>query len=227
MPGKVLLVEGTDDRDFFNAALKQTGLQNVRIEPKTPRDSSDKIKRNGVDNLLTALELQINKLFEADGPEALGVVLDADHKTGDPSCDFGFSVRRNQVVTILARHGWQPALSGLSMGEIFQNSNGLPLIGLWVMPDHQNDGMLEDFVTLLVKGLDQQTLLAHAQHTVSHLPTKLFNPALHTTKANIATWRAWQKPPGTSLSNLIGHGALDLSLSPAAEFIDWLKATFQ
>jgi len=227
MPGKVLLAEGPDDRDFFISALQYAQLESVRIEPKTPRESNPNIRGNGVDNLLAALELQINKLSEADGPEALGVVLDADYKTGDPSCDFGFSVRRNQVVVMLTERGWQPALSGLSKGEVFQNSNGLPPIGLWVMPDHQNDGMLEDFVTPLVKGLDQQTLLAHAQQTVSHLTTKLFNPALHTTKANIATWRAWQKPPGTSLSRLIGNGALDLSLSPAAEFIDWLKATFE
>jgi hypothetical protein len=227
MSGKVLLVEGPDDRDFCLSALRHSKLENVLIEPKTPRESNPNIRRNGVDNLLTALELQINKLFEADGPVALGVVLDADHKTGDPSCDFGFSVRRYQVATILAQHGWQPALSGLSMGEVFQNSNGLPPIGLWVMPNHQNDGMLEDFVTPLVKGLAQQNLLAHAQHTVSHLPIQLFNPALHTTKANIATWRAWQKPPGSALSKLITSGDLDLSLSPAAEFIDWLKATFQ
>lgn len=227
MPGKVLLVEGPDDRDFCFSALLYSHLESVLIEPKTPRDSNPKIKGNGVDNLITALELQINKLFEADGPEALGVVLDADHKTGDPSCDFGFTVRRDQIAVVLARHGWQPSLSGLSMGEVFQNSNGLPPIGLWVMPDHKNDGMLEDFVTPLVKGLDQQNLLAHAQGTVSQLPTKLFNTALHTTKANIATWRAWQKPPGKALSKLITSGDLDLSLSPAAEFIDWLKATFQ
>ena len=113
------------------------------------------------------------------------------------------------------------------MGEVFQNSSGLPLVGLWVMPDHKNDGMLEDFVAPLVRGADQQRLLTHAQHTVSQLPTTLFNRKLHTTKANIATWRAWQKPPGTALSKLIGDGVLDLSLSPAAEFIDWLKATFQ
>lgn len=227
MAGKVLLVEGAEDRDFFYAALRSPNIQSVQIHPTTPKELDPNIKRNGVDNLLQALELWINKLSDADGPEALGVVLDADHATGVPSCDFGFSVRREQVAAILANHGWQPALSGLSKGEIFQNSNGLPPIGLWVMPDHQSSGMLEDFVTPLVSGVDQQKLLAHAQFTVSQLSNPLFNAVLHTTKANIATWRAWQKPPGMALSKLIGSGALDLSLSPAAEFIDWLKATFQ
>jgi hypothetical protein len=227
MPGKILLVEGPDDRDFFHAILRHLNLHDVQIEPKTPRESDSGVQGNGINNLLTALELQIGKLSDADGPERLGVVLDADHVTGDPSCDFGFSVRRNQVVTILAQHGWQPALAGLSKGEVFQNSNGLPPIGFWVLPDHQNDGMLEDFVAALVSGADQRQLLAHAEHTVSKLPIKLFNPTLHTTKANIATWRSWQKPPGTPLNKLIGNGALDLSLSPAAEFIDWLKATFK
>lgn len=226
MPGKILLVEGTDDRDFFSAALRHSSLQDVQIEPKVPRELASSIRSNGVDNLLIALQLQINKLFDADGPESLGIVLDADYVTGDPSCDFGFSFRRNQVGAILSHLGWQPALSGLSKGELFQNSNGLPPIGLWIMPDHQNEGMLEDFVTSLVAGPNQQQLLAHAQHTVSQLPTKLFNPTLHTTKANIATWRAWQKPPGASLNKLIKSEVLDLSLSPASEFIEWLKATF-
>lgn len=227
MPGQILLVEGKDDRDFFTAALRFSKLQGVQIEPKAPRELAPSILRDGVDNLLIALDLHIKTLFDADGPESLGVILDADFKTGDPSCDFGFTVRRNQVVTILAQHGWQPALSGLSKGELFQNSDGLPPIGLWVMPDHQSDGMLEDFVTPLIIGSDQQILLAHAQHTVSTLPITLFNSTLHTTKANIATWRAWQKPPGSPLNKLIRGGVLDMSLSPAAEFIDWLKATFQ
>lgn len=226
MPAKILLVEGPDDRDFFIATLKHSRLESVLIEPKVPRESHPDVKGNGVNNLFTALDLQVKKLFEADGPEALGVVLDADHSTGDPSCNFGFTVRRNQVADILAGHGWHPALSALSRGEIFSNPNGLPPIGLWVMPDHQSDGMLEDFVTSLVIGHDQQALLAHAQNTVNTLPTKLFDPVLHTTKANISTWRAWQKPPGSPLNRLIENGVLDLSLNPAAEFTDWLKATF-
>ncbi|MBU1224839.1 MAG: hypothetical protein KKA22_10305 [Gammaproteobacteria bacterium] len=226
MPGKILLVEGPEDREFFFAALKYSGLGNVQIEPKIPRESHPDVRGNGVDNLLTALELQVKKLFEEDGPEALGIVLDADHSTGNPSCDFGFTVRRNQVADILTSHGWHPALSASSKGEIFSNPNGLPPIGLWVMPDHQSDGMLEDFVASLVIGHDQQTLLIHAQSTVSNLPTKLFDPVLHTTKANVATWRAWQKPPGTPLNRLVENGILDLSLNPASDFTDWLKATF-
>lgn len=227
MAGKILLVEGGDDRDFFMAVLKHSGLTDVNIESKTPRQTDASIKRDGVDNLLNAFKLQLGRLKEEDGIERLGVVVDADHATGDPSCDFGFGIRQNQVADILAALGWHPALTALSKGALFHHPDGLPDVGLWVMPDHGSDGMLEDFVTTLVTGAVQRELLTHAQHTVNHLVTKLFDQKLHTTKANIGTWRAWQKPPGAPLGKLIAAGTLDLTLSPAVEFIDWLKATFQ
>lgn len=227
MAAKILLVEGTEDRDFFLVVLQHTGLKNsVQIEPKTPRQLDAKIQSDGVDNLLIALPLQLEKLKQADGPDSLGIVVDADHATQDPSCNFGFTVRRNQVADVLAAHGWQPALTSLAKGEIFHNPDGLPDVGLWVMPDHQQDGMLEDFVMPLVVGADQKHLLSHAQATVDQLPVTLFNQQLHTTKAHIATWRAWQKPPGIRLGKLMLNGSLDTTLSPASEFIRWLNTVF-
>lgn len=229
MAGKVLLVEGANDRDFFQAVLADSKLQNVNIAPKTPSEAeASSVKKNGVDNLLIALALQLGKLKEAEGIERLGIVVDADHATNDPSCDFGFSVRRKQVADVLANQGWLPTSTPapLTKGEFFRHPDGLPDVGLWVMPDHGADGMLEDFVMPLIAGVDQQRLFQHAQVTIGNLPVTLFNPKLHTTKACVATWRAWQKSPGGSLGKVLQSEALDLTLSPASEFIEWLKVTF-
>ena len=225
MVGKVLLVEGADDRDFFQAVLAYSKLQDVNIEPKTPRQVNVSIGGDGVGNLLKALPLQLGKLKEADGIERLGIVIDADHATNDPSCNFGFSIRRKQVAEILASQGWVPTPTHATKGEFFRHPDGLPNVGLWVMPDHGADGMLEDFVAPLITP-DQQRLFQHAQATVGSLPVTLFNPKLHTAKAQIATWRAWQKIPGGSLGKALQNKALDLTLSPASEFIRWLKTTF-
>lgn len=223
---KVLLVEGADDHDFFQAVLADSNLKDVKIEPKTPRQVDASIKKDGVGNLLNALSLQLGKLKEADGIDRLGIVVDADHATNNPSCNFGFSVRRKQVADVLARQGWLPTSTPSTKGEFFRHPDGLPDVGLWVMPDHGADGMLEDFVMPLVVGVDQQRLFQHAQATVGELPVVLFDKKLHTAKAQVATWRAWQKAPGGSLGKVMQSGALDLRLSPASEFIDWLKATF-
>lgn len=226
MTGKVLLVEGADDRDFFQAVLAYSMLQNVNIAPKTPRQVDASIKKDGVGNLLIALELQLKTLNQVDGIDRLGIVVDADHATNDPSCNFGFSVRRKQVADVLAAQGWLPTSTPSTKGELFRHPDGLPDVGLWVMPDHGADGMLEDFVMPLIAGVDQQRLFQHAQATVGNLPVTLFNPKLHTTKACVATWRAWQKSPGGSLGKVLQSEALDLTLSPASEFIGWLKVTF-
>lgn len=226
MVGKVLLVEGANDRDFFQSVLTYSKLKDVNIEPKTPRQVDASIKKDGVGNLLNALPLQLGKLKEADGIERLGIVIDADHATNDPSCNFGFSIRRKQVAEVLASQGWVPISTHATKGEFFRHPDGLPDVGLWVMPDHGADGMLEDFVVPLIVSPDQQQLFQHAQATVGNLPVTLFNPKLHTTKAQIATWRAWQKTPGGSLGKVLQNEALDLTLSPASEFIHWLKTTF-
>jgi len=224
--GKVLLVEGVGDRDFILAVLRVANLRDVEIAPKTPSQADASIKRDGVDNLLKVLALELAKLKEESGTDRLGIVVDADYATNDASCNFGFSVRRKQVADVLETQGWQSTHAPLTKGELFRHPDGLPEVGLWVMPDHGADGMLEDFVAPLVVGSDQQHLFRHAQTAIDQLPVVLFNKKLHTTKAHVATWRAWQKPPGGSLSRVLQSGALDLTLSPASEFIGWLKATF-
>lgn len=108
---------------------------------------------------------------------------------------------------------------------MFAHGDGLPPIGLWIMPNNLADGMLENFVEQLIHTPEQQALLAHARSAIGGLPTTLFRP-IHSTKALIGTWRAWQKTPNGPLYQAIKDGALDLGSLPAQRFQNWLKATF-
>lgn len=93
------------------------------------------------------------------------------------------------------------------------------------MPDHQSDGMLEGFVERLISDTTQVSLLTHAEHSINNLPTTLFNKILHSTKAKVFTWRAWQKRPGTPLSAALQSNILDRS--KAIDFESWLKKVFK
>jgi hypothetical protein len=97
-------------------------------------------------------------------------------------------------------------------------------VGVWIMPDHQHDGMLEDFVQSLVTAQEQQAILQHAQSSIDTLPHQLFDAELRTAKATVCTWRAWQKEPGASLGQALKNGLLDRT--KAVDFENWLKKVF-
>jgi hypothetical protein len=107
-------------------------------------------------------------------------------------------------------------------GSIFTHAEGLPLIGLWLMPDHQSDDMLtafrefatlipetgtfdtEDLIKQTVYGDQQLTLLQTATTCLEQLPITFFQPHHHT-KAAVYSWLAWQTGPGQALVGTINE----------------------
>ena len=77
----------------------------------------------------------------------------------------------------------------------------------------------------MVSDVAQISLLKHAEKSIDNLPTKLFDKALHLTKAKVFTWRAWQKRPGIPLNKALHDGILDRSKS--VNFENWLKQVFK
>ena len=108
-----------------------------------------------------------------------------------------------------------------SGGFCFTHKDGLPNFGLWIMPDNKTDGFLEDFIKSSIIQ-SEFNLLAHANSTVTQLPAPKFK-TIHKSKADIATWMAWQTMPGQPLVGAVGGNLLDFNNSQAKNFIDWLK----
>ena len=215
----VLLVEGNDDQDFFKAYCELIGKDNVKVIPPKTLDISS---GDGWSNLVKNLPLLLDKIKAGD-VEKFGIVLDADHP---PNNKGGFSIRFQLVTEKLAEFGYIiPKKPSHKTGDIFIHSDGLPSIGLWIMPDHQSNGMLEDFVADLVLDATQISLLNHAEQSIKKLPITLFDKTLHLTKSKVYTWRAWQKRPGIPLSKALQDGILDRSKS--VSFEDWLKIVFK
>jgi hypothetical protein len=230
MSKKILLVEGNDDRAFVKAFCKKLGITDVdvpEITIVTPKDRGS--QRNGWTNLIDHLPTEIKRLRNGD-IDKLAIIIDADFA---PDNNGGVTSRRDLITkkinTFLQEHNYglyeisdQP---NYQKGDIFKHLNGLPDIGLWIMPDHQNDGMIENFVEQMIStGTEQQALLAHADLSINNLPTKLFKD-IHLSKARIYTWRAWQKEPGIRLPDALSENLL--TIETAANFSNWLASVFK
>jgi len=154
------------------------------------------VRHSIIPNLLEALFDDLR-----DGViEHLGIVADADYTTSKGI--GGFNKR------------WQQF-----------HPDGLPPVGLWLMPDHKNDGMLEDLIKQTVCEGEQQSLLQTATVCLNRLPITLFKPHHHT-KATLYTWLAWQKRPGQALVSTVNADLIDRQSQEIQSFLKWLRKVF-
>jgi len=217
----VLLVEGQDDQYFFQTYSEKV-LSNNALEVYPPKAAAP-TTGNGWGNLIKNLPILLGELKNGN-IDKLGIILDADYP---PDNSGGFSERYNKVIEKLKTAGYIiPTAANAGKGDIFQHSNGLEPIGLWIMPNHQDNGMLENFIESMITSIQQKSLLNHAQKSIDDLPVTLFDKQLHTAKAKIFTWRAWQTEPGLSPNKALNDSLLDLDQTTAANFTRWLQTVF-
>jgi hypothetical protein len=228
-PSKNLIItEGKDDMYVFHHLLAYHGIPEGLIDFK-PYD--------GITILLEVLPEQLR----ASGLERLGVVVDAD---------TDLTARWNSLKHILTQAGFLniPNLPSPEGTIINQDSfaaviteagdqiiteegativqEGLPKVGIWLMPDNKLPGMLEDFVRFLVP--ENDLLLNKAKGCLDEIPKdqRKFSEA-HFAKAHIHTWLAWQKEPGTPLGSAINQRYLKADAAHAKLLIEWIKRLFE
>ena len=100
-------------------------------------------------------------------------------------------------------------------------------VGLWVMPDNQSHGMLEDFLTAMADTAHPE-LMVESESAISNIESKglqQYTPR-HRPKAKIHTYLAWQKDPGSTLPQAIQKHYLDVSSENARPFVSWINRLF-
>ena len=166
-----------------------------------------------MDNLLAHLPIRL----KTSGLKKLGIVLDADP-------DIGPETRWGQIKTVLqhSHYSGVPLLPG-PHGTIIRGHDN-PDVGVWIMPDNQTRGMLEDFVSLLVPKGD--STWNNVSQCVEEMPLerRLYRPQ-HISKAKIHTWLAWQETPGTPMGLAITKRFLDADAPNATMFL-WIGMLF-
>jgi hypothetical protein len=215
---RILLVEGEADRGFFQALSKRLAIQLETVNICTPASVGKKNSKQGV---LHALPIRLQELNDGQ-VEHLAVVLDADSAE---SGGLGFAKTHAQLTEVLKPFGFahdRTASPGLS----FTNSNGLNPFGAWIMPNNAADGMLEDWVKSCIAPAEA-ALMWHAQSSIGAIPGGPKFKPIHQTKAEVATWLAWQAKPDHGLYKAAEEvGLLDEKAQPFVDLCAWLKRIF-
>ena len=204
---KIVLVEGRDDEHVIKHLWGSRELPAcLEVEPS-----------GSVESLLEALPTRLKATNDGD---IVAIVLDAD----DNLQDRWQQVRHRLVRASYLNVPENPAPSGTIIDA--PEASILPRIGVWLMPDNQIRGILEDFLALLVPA--DSALFAHAKQAVAQIPVeqRLFPPVAEP-KVLIHTWLAWQEKPGLPLGIAITARCLDPFQPEADRFVAWLRQLFQ
>jgi len=206
-----LLVEGKNDRHVIWALCQQYQLPET-FSVEVPQEEGTE----GVEALLNGLPERL----KAEKLRTLGIVVDADRNLSarwQSLKDKLSSIGYRDIPQFPPPEGWVCAPS----------DPYLPRVGVWLMPDNQLPGMLEDFVAYLIPPGD--TLHPKAEAILQELEQAGLNryTLIHHPKALIHTWLAWQKTPAMPMGQAITAQVLSCDCPIALIFIEWLKHLFE
>lgn len=221
---RTLLVEGPNDYHVLKALLQHHGFKVARLDDKYPNEGDFVFKVKGsVEELLKGLPEEIKSTEESQ----LGVILDADLNFDNP--EQSIEDRWKAIAHRLRESGYIsiPTLPDVD-GTIVIGNQELPTIGIWVMPDNQFPGKIEDFIRLLVQPDSVSDLLwKRAEIVVEAIPKteRLFSEN-NIPKVNVHTYLAWQEEPGCPMGGAITRRYFAADAEIANKFIAWIRKLF-
>ncbi len=206
-----LVVEGKDDQHVV------WGLCEAHYVPEvfavkiasTQEDSVD----GGIDELLRGLPVRL----KAPGLQNLGIVVDADTNV---------TARWQALLSRLSDAGYTDLPVDPAVGGTIIEQEDKPKVGIWLMPNNNQTGMIEDFATYLIPEGD--ALISVANRALDEIEALRLHryPNLHRPKAFIHTWLAWQDRPGRPMGQSITARVLRPDSTLAIEFVGWLRRLF-
>ncbi len=211
-----LLVEGKNDRHVIWAlCLKYELPKNFSVEVINPEDKPDEAEREdrGIEELLKYLPAKLDE----ENLETLGIVVDAD---------IDLEARWQALSNKLNDFGYKDIPKKPQIDGWIDTQPELPKIGIWVMPNNQLPGMLEDFVSYLIPPDDE--IKPEVEAWLENLEAQKINPysEARRAKAFIHTWLAVQKKPGMPMGQAITARALSEDAEVVKNFIEWLNRLF-
>lgn len=196
-----LLLEGNDDKHVVWALCEKCSIT----------ESFDVIDCEGINNLLE----QIPQRFKQSNIRTVGIIVDADSDIKN---------RWISLKSTLELLGFVLPIEIPVEGLIAKN-NGIT-VGVWIMPNNNLNGMLEDFISFLVPKDDK--LLPIVTSTLNDIEAKNLNsyPLIHKSKAIIHTWLSWQEDPGTPMGLSITKRYLNTNVQTCEKLMNWLNNLF-
>lgn len=202
-----LVVEGKNDQHVIWALCERHAIPET-FEVVTADDAG-----GGVDDLLDGIPVRL----KTAGLRTLGIVVDADENLQGRWDAIRHRLSSSDYQNLPDRPDPQ--------GTVIEQEH-LPRVGIWLMPDNQLPGMLEDFVAHLIPQND--LLLPKAEFIVAEIEQENLQrySLLHHPKALIHTWLAWQDIPGRPMGQSITAQVLLHDTPVATAFAAWLNRLF-
>ncbi|PTQ90719.1 DUF3226 domain-containing protein [Agitococcus lubricus] len=202
---KLLLLEGINDCHVVAALCEAHKLPQVfKI-----------YDAGGCEDVLVKLMALIDAADGVQDINTIGIVLDAD--------DNLMSTWQS-VIDNLAKKDYL-IQSELNKNGTILIQQGRPTIGIWLMPNNQINGMLEDFCQIL---LDNPVALSFIEQCLNQAKTQKIATFkdVHRAKAIIHTYLAWQDELAKPLGQAITAKILNPNHQLALTFKDWLLDLF-
>ena len=200
----LLLVEGVDDKHVV------IHLWQRLIKSDPPFCILDK---GGVEKLLPSIPNEI----KVHRRKVLGIVVDAD----DDIC------KRWKEVTVRLRSAGIIVPAKLDpAGSVIEGKpdEGVPRVGVWLMPDNAETGELEDFVAQMVP--DEDPVWPMSKDYIKRIPCahRKFSEG-KILRAKVHAWLSARKKP-RHMGLAIENKDLDIDGAHCKRFVGWLERLF-
>lgn len=212
----LMLVEGSDDQHVLRNLLNYHEIACIIPDPTEPYTEDIVIdQKQGVESVLESLKV----ILDDGSLEKLAIIVDADADV---------AARWDALKNIFACFGGKdiphkPLAEGtiITLEQRYRNLD----VGVWLRPDNQVPGILEDFVSFLIPN-KREALWQYAKECVKNIPGEPPFPKVALSKAQIHTWLAWQKEPGLRLGQTIYAKYLNANAPYALNLVNWVKRVF-
>ena len=190
---RVLIGEGRDEVNFFEALVGHLGVSDVQVEEYGGKNK---------------LSIYLKEFGVRPGHQnvlALGITRDADASVAQVF---------QSVCTLLGNHGLPaPAAPG-------QVAAGPPRVGVFLLPDNQRDGMLEDLCLDGVQGDGAMPCVDDFFQCVARNAARNPTPMA---KARVHAWLSSQPVPDLRLGEAAQKGYWPLSAAAFQPLIQFLQ----
>ncbi len=209
----ILRVEGRDDKFVIENLLKRHSVDFTHVAIKSSEANEG---TGGKDRLLQGVKTAVT----TSTGHSVGFVLDADKA---------------------ARDRWQAVRQRLDDiddidlvlpteipdgGFVGDTTTYQARVGVWLMPDNQRSGALEEFLLDLVANEDKRLLLLAKFATRGALCLGAAFGKARRRKAALHAWLAWQRKPGLPYGMAITARYFEHDSPAALRFVDWFRRVF-
>lgn len=214
-----LYVEGKDDFHVVMHLLMRYGIFLHGNEHALPNAPELEMAR-GVEKVLgdnnDELPCKIKTAIQVNRGLSVGFVLDADDR---PQARWR-AVRDRLQECELDVPAEMPA-----NGYVDDVAKYKMRVGIWLMPGHQREGAVEQFLMDLVPQDDTLLNLAESS-TDEALGRGATFPNAKRSKAVLHAWLAWQKHPGQPYGSAINERFFGHDSTAARDFVAWYQRVF-